>query len=65
MKYTPPQNDYFLCGTEKHFEENLYSVFESAETIGYLVENVEHNNPTAYWDFTDCLSNIAYHVDAG
>lgn len=65
VKYTSPQNDYFLCGTEKHFEENLYSVFESVETIGYLVENVEHNNPTAYWDFTDCLSNIAYHVDAG
>ena len=65
LKFSYPRHDYYLCGTEKHYETNIQSWFSAPELTGYKIEGVEYNNPTQYWDLSDCMSNVAYHVNAG
>jgi len=66
INYTMPQHEYFLRGTEHHVDQFLLSIYNASDNIyGYEIENIEAKDPTAYWDFSDCGSNLAYHVNEG
>ena len=59
--YLPTNHQYFLCGLNRHYEDNIFCMYKDHD----IVNQIEYDDSQEYLTLKDFKGTLAYHANEG